>query len=240
LRTIDSRLVALAVAGVLVGGALSGCSQTRGPTGSADARTGSKNGSADVTPTAPEPPASPSASPAASAAATHAATKELQRQLTSVGCYTGAVDGVAGPRTAAAVSAFQKAKGLQVDGRNGPATTAMLRQSASAGEAVCDARTVTESKPPTAAPYVLCNDEDVVAALKSDGDVVEYTCGDSGGEHWAAGRQSSGADFSSFFLKARGSKWVVVPNDEACGDEISTALPAQLLKYCGVGPLSGD
>ena len=48
--------------------------------------------------------------------------KEVQRRLKQWGYYTGAVDGVFGPSTRAAVIAFQKKNGLTADGVVGKAT----------------------------------------------------------------------------------------------------------------------
>ena len=48
--------------------------------------------------------------------------KTLQRLLNALGYSVGSVDGSFGPKTLAAVKAFQKAKGLEVDGSCGPKT----------------------------------------------------------------------------------------------------------------------
>lgn len=48
--------------------------------------------------------------------------RQLQTQLKNAGFSPGSVDGVFGPKTAAAVKAYQRAKGLQVDGVAGQQT----------------------------------------------------------------------------------------------------------------------
>jgi murein DD-endopeptidase MepM/ murein hydrolase activator NlpD len=62
----------------------------------------------------------------ADAAAPPADVAALQVALRARGLYAGAVDGIAGPATAAAVRAFQAQAGLAVDGVAGPATHAAL------------------------------------------------------------------------------------------------------------------
>lgn len=58
--------------------------------------------------------------------------KKIQQKLKNWGYYDGAVDGIYGSRTEAAVRSFQKRNGLTVDGIAGPATlSAMGIQSAS-------------------------------------------------------------------------------------------------------------
>jgi N-acetyl-anhydromuramyl-L-alanine amidase AmpD len=52
--------------------------------------------------------------------------KKLQENLNRLGFNCGAADGIFGPKTEAAVKAFQKANGLAVDGIVGPATQAKL------------------------------------------------------------------------------------------------------------------
>lgn len=55
--------------------------------------------------------------------------KELQRLLSAAGYSVGpaGADGICGPDTAAAIKAYQRAKGLAVDGIAGPKTMASLR-----------------------------------------------------------------------------------------------------------------
>lgn len=52
--------------------------------------------------------------------------RALQEQLTAHGYAAGNLDGIFGPRTEAAVRAYQKAQGLAVDGIVGPKTWASL------------------------------------------------------------------------------------------------------------------
>ena len=57
---------------------------------------------------------------------TGATVREIQQRLADWGYGPGAVDGVYGADTEAAVRRFQAANGLEVDGRAGPATLAAL------------------------------------------------------------------------------------------------------------------
>lgn len=57
-------------------------------------------------------------------------TLEIQRRLHSLGFYAGDCDGKSGPKTIAAVRAFQQAFGLVIDGMAGPQTRAALKQAA--------------------------------------------------------------------------------------------------------------
>ncbi|WP_235521234.1 peptidoglycan-binding domain-containing protein [Cellulomonas sp. Leaf395] len=67
-------------------------------------------------------------------------TVALQQQLTEAGYYTGAVDGIYGPQTVAAVEALQNAAGLPETGTMDKATEAALRaQLEAAGGAAADA-----------------------------------------------------------------------------------------------------
>lgn len=51
---------------------------------------------------------------------------EIQTALKNAGFYAGAVDGKSGPQTKKAIEDFQKANGLDVDGKVGPKTWAVL------------------------------------------------------------------------------------------------------------------
>jgi murein DD-endopeptidase MepM/ murein hydrolase activator NlpD len=66
------------------------------------------------------------ARPSAADAMTAPDVAALQVALRERGLYAGAVDGIAGPATAAAVRALQSSAGIAVDGIAGPATRAAL------------------------------------------------------------------------------------------------------------------
>jgi peptidoglycan hydrolase-like protein with peptidoglycan-binding domain len=51
---------------------------------------------------------------------------DMQTALKNAGYYTGAVDGKKGPLTKKAIEDFQRANGLEVDGKVGPKTWAVL------------------------------------------------------------------------------------------------------------------
>jgi len=52
--------------------------------------------------------------------------REIQTALKNAGCYTGEIDGKKGPFTKKATEEFQKANGLEVDGKVGTKTWAVL------------------------------------------------------------------------------------------------------------------
>lgn len=83
------------------------------------------------------------------------AVKELQTRLKALGLYPGAVGGNFGPATEAAVKAFQRMKGLTVDGWAGPRTMAALR--AATGN--------VSPTSPTTAPSPVSNGARVQAAI---------------------------------------------------------------------------
>lgn len=56
--------------------------------------------------------------------------KSLQRALREVGCYKGAIDGIYGDLTYAAVKRYQSQKGLRADGMAGKRTLASLNKNA--------------------------------------------------------------------------------------------------------------
>jgi uncharacterized surface protein with fasciclin (FAS1) repeats len=69
-----------------------------------------------------------------------------QTDLNAVGCWSGPVDGTLGPRTEAAIIAFQTVKGLEADGLLGPITKAALDDAVAAGEIVCDEGTADDGE----------------------------------------------------------------------------------------------
>jgi len=58
----------------------------------------------------------------------HVTSFDVQQALTRAGYYDAAVDGIIGPKTLAAVRAFQEAEGLFVDGVCGPETWEKLKR----------------------------------------------------------------------------------------------------------------
>lgn len=72
--------------------------------------------------------------------------RQVQLLLTYLGYDPGAIDGADGPKTRAAVKAFQTAEGLEPDGLAGQQTQARLR------EAVFQGRTKTGEEPAAAPP----------------------------------------------------------------------------------------
>ena len=52
--------------------------------------------------------------------------QEIQTSLKNAGYYTGIIDGKIGPLTRKAIEDFQKANGLQADGKVGPKTWSIL------------------------------------------------------------------------------------------------------------------
>ena len=70
----------------------------------------------------------------ADAALSTAQVKTVQTKLKRWGYYTGAVDGIYGPKTKAAVKSFQKKNGLTADGIVGKKTAAALGMSLSSSD----------------------------------------------------------------------------------------------------------
>lgn len=58
--------------------------------------------------------------------ALHQDVMKVQTQLKKLGLYTGAIDGIAGHATKAAIMEFQKSRGLTIDGIAGPVTQSAL------------------------------------------------------------------------------------------------------------------
>ena len=70
---------------------------------------------------------------------------EIQTALKNAGLYTGAIDGKIGPLSRKAIIEFQKANGLQADGKVGPKTWAVLESYLTTSPA--DASTPSQKTP---------------------------------------------------------------------------------------------
>jgi peptidoglycan hydrolase-like protein with peptidoglycan-binding domain len=81
-----------------------------------------------------------------------ATVQTIQRQLNSLGCNAGAIDGKLGPRTAAAVRWFQTAAKLPVDGIVGPQTGPVLTRASIAGTPNCGQVPAPATPPPSSTP----------------------------------------------------------------------------------------
>src|SRR5215217_8411432 len=74
--------------------------------------------------------------------------RELQRRLIRLGYRPGTRDGLFGPRTQAAVIAFQRKHGLEQDGSAGSETLALLRRRTAPGATAEDPALTTQSRAP--------------------------------------------------------------------------------------------
>ncbi len=78
-------------------------------------------------------PESTGASPRVAASRSPAEVREVQAALATLGLYRGGIDGIAGPKTKAAIRAYQQSHpDLVVDGIAGPATMASLARDGAA------------------------------------------------------------------------------------------------------------
>jgi peptidoglycan hydrolase-like protein with peptidoglycan-binding domain len=91
------------------------------------------------------PQAAASSQPVLKQGSKNASVKSLQQKLNQLGFNCGAVDGSFGPKTAAAVKAFQRAAGLVADGVVGPKTWAKINS----GSSFTPAPAATTGKGPT-------------------------------------------------------------------------------------------
>lgn len=100
--------------------------------------------------------------------------RQVQLLLTFLGYDPGAIDGADGPKTRAAVKAFQAAEGLEPDGIAGPQTQARLR------EAVFQGRTKTVREP-AAAPSGTGTWWDEIRYFSRQEPYIGCSCGQCGG-----------------------------------------------------------
>jgi peptidoglycan hydrolase-like protein with peptidoglycan-binding domain len=107
-----------------------------------------------------------------------------QRDLNTVGCFSGVVDGTSGPQTVSAVRAFQAASGLTPDGVLGPKTETALKDAAAAKRVVCVSPTdggaaATKSRLVLSAPSF--NKTFLVGTCKSGGETSVQLVGQADG-----------------------------------------------------------
>ncbi len=140
-------IVAVVGVGFLVARAISGSGDTTAtptatvPTAPADTTPASTTPAtttpATTTPTTTTPTTTPVASVPTDATlrpgASGSSVTSLQQALTKLGYAAGTADGIYGPATTAAVTAFQKAEGLTEDGIAGPTTLAAINTALAAG-----------------------------------------------------------------------------------------------------------
>lgn len=100
--------------------------------------------------------------------------RQVQLLLTFLGYDPGAIDGADGPKTRAAVKAFQQAEGLDPDGIAGQQTQARLR------EAVFQGRTKTGQEP-AAAPFGTGTWWDEIRYFSRQEPYIGCSCGQCGG-----------------------------------------------------------
>jgi hypothetical protein len=119
-------LAVLAAAGVFSGG---GSSSSPPPATTTPATTPTTT----PTPASPATPATTLPDAVLKPGSSGDDVKTLQRALASAGHSPGAVDGVFGPKTEQAVTAFQTSAGITADGIYGPKTKSALEQQLNAG-----------------------------------------------------------------------------------------------------------
>jgi len=94
--------------------------------------------------------------------------RDLQALLTELGVYRGAIDGIYGSQTAAAVRSFQQRHGLTPDGVVGPNTRAALAAAARTDGSAPSAGSRSESRgPETRAEDVAPRSDPGLAALSA-------------------------------------------------------------------------
>ena len=107
------------------------------------------------------------------------AVKEAQQLLTNAGYYTGKINGEMDTATVKAVKAYQKANGLEADGKVGPNTWAkLLKLSDEAVPVVPEKKAPTVLRPGDESDYVKAMQEKLVTlgySIKADGKYGDKT-----------------------------------------------------------------
>jgi hypothetical protein len=154
--------------------------------------------------------------------------KAVQQELADVGCYSGAIDGVFGPETDAAILAFQAGDGLTVDGELGPETKAALAEAVAKKQKVCTSSGTTVPPTSTTAPAAApCTATALAKALPSGTEITNYACS----EGYAGVAGTSGGKDTTALLQAEGSTWKDLGTN-ACGGASAGYPPAVLEIAC--------
>jgi peptidoglycan hydrolase-like protein with peptidoglycan-binding domain len=156
--------------------------------------------------------------------------KSVQQQLADVGCYSGAIDGVFGPQTDAAVVAFQTASGLEVDGELGPETEAALKQAVAKSEKVCTGSSTTTTTAPTTTTVPStspCTATAIAAALPSGAQVNDYACS----EGYAGVSYTVSGTAGTALLQSESGAWKDL-GTSMCGGASAGYPPAVLSIVC--------
>jgi peptidoglycan hydrolase-like protein with peptidoglycan-binding domain len=137
--------------------------------------------------------------------------KRLQSDLTTVGCFSGAADGIVGPVTRAGIGAFQKAENVTIDDQYGPATKEKLAIVVGDRVKVCSA---PPTPPPATGPP--CSSEAILAAVPSGSSITDFGC--SGEWAWAGidVNADQGGYEATELLKAAGGGWTTVDRAQYC------------------------
>ncbi|HEY8218008.1 MAG TPA: peptidoglycan-binding domain-containing protein [Acidimicrobiia bacterium] len=149
---------------------------------------------------------------------------EIQRQLTSLGCDVGPLDGELGPDTEAGIRSFQGAASLVVDGIVGQSTRAALAAAAQSGTPRCPP-TPPATAPPTAPSGESSCKESAIrtaatAGLEPGEQLVELNAFRCAG-NWAVTSPTVGPNQQSSYeitqlLRWNGTAWQVVDRGAYC------------------------
>ena len=132
-RRRTGRISILVAVLALVAAACGGGDDTSTTTTLAAVATTPPTTAAPVTTTAPAPTTTTSTPPGSDIPATTTIVV-VQGDLAFLGFYEGPIDGIAGEETEAAISAFQKDAGIDVDGAYGPQTDAAMAEALESNE----------------------------------------------------------------------------------------------------------
>ncbi len=145
--------------------------------------------------------------------------KTLQTDLTTVKCFSGAIDGIVGPITRAGIAAFQQAETLTVNGQYGPSTKTALVAATRSGTSVCTVSPATTTTT-SSATAPACTSQAIQAALPAGSTITDFGC--QGVWAWAGIDVNAGQDGfeATDLLKANGTAWQVVDRAANCNPSV--------------------